>query len=314
MEHISSSWEQYISKRIDAVQQVLTDNKGDGTPTDEESSQRTVQDEKVEIKVDNDLQEANDTLQGEPEEPYYYHNYVIPKDYTSWICDEAWPETDSEQDPNEISGPPMYDEWLDESREDDEFSSAEEDDDESTERMDCRRPITESDINELGLLAIASLDPHGVVNLPVIKDMITGLTGRALFDTAVTGLQCFQRRDRPLGCFRYPSRAIVIMNQAVGLEDEEDQIHFTWLEGSDQTKWDIILEALKVTQNTDETLLRTIVTTAIECSGEQDRMRILWPSLCLLSSTQKQELMLQALEKFQPASDRYSNDDYLESL
>lgn len=78
-----------------------------------ESSQCTIR-----MKVDEP--DMKDSPQDAPEECSYYHKYVIPEEYANWICDQSWPETDSE---SEISNPPLYDKWVQEEDENEESSS-----------------------------------------------------------------------------------------------------------------------------------------------------------------------------------------------
>lgn len=73
------------------------------TPVDEQSSEGTANDENVKIE------EGSDILQEAPEKEYYYHNYVLPEEYTNWVCDIGWPETDSDDEGVDIV---MYDDYL----------------------------------------------------------------------------------------------------------------------------------------------------------------------------------------------------------
>lgn len=100
-----------LRNTIESLRQTIKDQHGYGT-TDEESSQRTVKDE--------DVEEANDALRGVPQEGYYYHHYAMSKEYTYWVFDESWPETDSDQSSTDSE---MFDEWLEGSLDVDECSS-----------------------------------------------------------------------------------------------------------------------------------------------------------------------------------------------
>ena len=96
-----------IYSGLDATQQALANKDYDDAPMDEESSQGTAKDENVKI-------EGSDFLQEAPEKEYHYHNYVLTEEYTRWICDIGFPDTDSDDEGADI---PMYDDYLDDANE-----------------------------------------------------------------------------------------------------------------------------------------------------------------------------------------------------
>lgn len=92
------------------------DDSSDNSRVTGESGQCT-------IRMKADEPDMKDSPQDAPEECSYYHKYVIPEEYTDWMCDKSWPETDSEKSPSEIGEPPLYDKWAQEDDEDEECSS-----------------------------------------------------------------------------------------------------------------------------------------------------------------------------------------------